>query len=49
MYRQKQDVSVSNYLTTNNQPATGVPKFDKDKHVKKLIDILEEQLTLANA
>ena len=46
MYRQKQDDSVLNYLTTNNQPATGVPKFDKDKHVKKLIDILEEQLSI---
>ena len=46
MYRQKQDDFVSNYLTTNNQPATGVPKFDRDKHVKKLIDILEEQLSV---
>ena len=46
MYRQKQDDSVSNYLTTNNQPATGVPKFNKDKHIKKLIDILEEQLSV---
>ena len=46
MYRQKQDDSVSNYLTTNNQPATGVPKFNKDKHIKKLVDILEEQLSI---
>ena len=46
MYRQKQDDSISNYLTTNNQPATGVPKFDKDKHIKKLVDILEEQLSI---